>query len=329
MAVASVSTPASVALSPRRGLAIAGYLGGALLGVVLLVAVWAKAIDPTAFVEQIRADGLEILLPARAIAFAVLALETGLGVALLLNLRRLPVLLTASALVLFFLVLTGRNWWRTEHGLLEPGSACGCFGNLVERTPQEAFWSDLLLLVPGLALAWVGRPGATTAGAQRFGLAAVAATGAVLFAWRSPSLPLDDLATRLRPGVELASLCAGIGAERVCLTHLVPELATGSHMVVLADVRAPEFADIAGVLNARADAGSRPEAMVLADFTAEEQRALLWSVAPAFDLHETPAAMLRPLYRTLPRSFRVEDGRVVETWSGLPPDAAPASEPAN
>lgn len=323
MAVASVPASAPVASRPRRGLAVAGYLGGALLGAVLLVAVWAKAIDPGAFVEQIRAEGLEILLPARVIALAVLALEAGLGVALLLNLRRPPVLVTATALVLFFLLLTGRNWWRTEHGLVEPGSACGCFGNLVERTPEEAFWSDLLLLVPGLALAWAGRPGATTAVAPRHGLVAVAAAGALLFAWRAPSLPLDDLATRLKPGVELASLCAGIGADRVCLTHLVPELVTGSHLVVLADVRAPEFEGIAAALNARAGAGSRPEAMVLADFTAEEQRALLWSVAPAFDLHETPAAMLRPLYRTLPRSFRAEDGRVVETWSGLPPDAAP------
>ncbi len=312
-------------MAPRRALAVAGYLGGALLGAVLLVAVWAKAIDPNAFVAQIRAEGLEILLPARAIALAVLALEAGLGVALLLNLRRLPVLVTASALVLFFLFLTGRNWWRTEHGLADPGSACGCFGNLVERTPREAFWSDLLLLVPGLALAWTGRSGATSGLAPRLGAAAAAGGAAALFAWQAPSLPLDDLATRLKPGVELASLCAGRGGERVCLTHLVPELAAGNHLVVLADVRAPEFAGIVAELNARASAGSRPETMVLADFTAEEQRALLWTLAPAFDLHQIPATMLRPLYRTLPRSFRVMSGRVVETWTGLPPAAEPGS----
>jgi hypothetical protein len=35
-------------------------------------------------------------------------------------------------------------------------------------------------------------------------------------------------------------------------------------------------------------------------------------------LHETPQALLRPLYRRLPRSFRVEDGRVTATWAGLP-----------
>ncbi|MCB9378918.1 MAG: hypothetical protein H6511_09185 [Holophagales bacterium] len=322
MAVASVASPARSEVAPHRGVALLGYLGGALLGAVLLVAVWAKAIDPNAFVEQIRAEGLEILLPARAIALLVLALEAALGVALLVNVRRLPVLVTATALVLFFLFLTGRNWYRTEQGLVEPGSACGCFGNLVERTPEQAFVSDLLLLVPGLALAWFGRPGAGRGLGWRAGAVALAAGGSALFAWQAPGLPLDDLATRLRPGVELASICAGMDAERVCLTHLVPDLAEGRHLVVLADVRAESFAGVAEKLNAYKLAGGEPAPMVLADFTADEQRTLFWTLAPAFDLHETPAAMMRPLYRSLPRSFVVEDGRVTETWAGLPPFAA-------
>ena len=53
--------------------------------------------------------------------------------------------------------------------------------------------------------------------------------------WRElPELPFDDLATRLKPGVEVAELCAGSGAERVCLDTLVPELTEGAHRVVLA-----------------------------------------------------------------------------------------------
>jgi hypothetical protein len=42
--------------------------------------------------------------------------------------------------------------------------------------------------------------------------------------------------------------------------------------------------------------------------------------APAFDVAAAPAAVVRPLYRTLPRSFRVRDGQVTDTWSGLPPE---------
>ena len=40
-----------------------GYLGGALLGVVLIVAAYAKAIDPEAFALQIRLEGLALFGP--------------------------------------------------------------------------------------------------------------------------------------------------------------------------------------------------------------------------------------------------------------------------
>jgi uncharacterized membrane protein YphA (DoxX/SURF4 family) len=320
MAIASLAGTGASSAPARRWAALAGYLGGAVFGAVLLVAAWAKAIDPAAFAAQIRAEGLELLIPARAVALLALALEAGLGVALLLGVRNRWVLGTATLLALFFLFLTGRTWWRAEHGIL-PEAGCGCFGNLVERTPKQAFFMDLVLLALPLALAWLARP-ATPAPRSRLAAAAVAAAGAVTLGWAAPDLPLDDWATRLKPGTELARVCGGQGGDRICLTDLVPQLADGSHWVVLADVRDPGFDALAKPLNDHALARREPPVTVLADMTADEQRALFWRVAPAFDLHEVPAAMLRPLYRTLPRSFRVEGGRVVETAPGLAPALA-------
>jgi hypothetical protein len=45
-----------------------------------------------------------------------------------------------------------------------------------------------------------------------------------------------------------------------------------------------------------------------------------------FEVREVPEGLLAPLHRRLPRSFRVVDGVVTETWSGLPPLAAPAAQ---
>jgi hypothetical protein len=59
--------------------------------------------------------------------------------------------------------------------------------------------------------------------------------------------------------------------------------------------------------------------------TPERRQELFWTVAPAFELHDVPRAILRPLYRSLPRSFRVEDGVVTATWTGLPPGLAAGS----
>lgn len=295
-----------------------GTFGGAFLGLVLLVAVWAKALDPAAFAEQIRLEGLDVLLSAQAVALLALALEAGLGLALLLGVRRLWVLVPAALLVAFFVFLTGRAWWLSAHGLRQ-AEACGCFGNLVQRTPAEAFWQDLLLLVPALLLAFVGRPGKDRSArfpAVRVAVVAVATVAVALFAWKSPELPLDDLATRLRPGVEIQDLCAGAGKDPVCLSTVAPDLKKGSHLVVMTKLDDPAFEKAVGSLN---DEASRGEAVwVLSASPQEAQQAFFWRFGPKFQIVETPEPLMRPLYRRLPRSFRVQDGRVTETYAGLP-----------
>ena len=297
-----------------------GTFGGAFLGCVLLVAVWAKMLDPASFAEQIHTEGLDFLFSAQAVALIALALEAGLGLALLLGLRRLWVLIPATLLVAFFLSLTGRAWWLAAHGLRDASASCGCFGNLVQRTPAEAFWQDLAMLVPPLLLAFVGRerrgprfPPLRTA------VAVVGALAVAAFAWKSPELPVDDLATRLRPGITVKEICAGADETRVCLNSIVPELVSGRHVVVMAKLDDPQLTQGIDALNAYAGDRSHPALWVLSPTTPEEKRAFFWKWGPAFEIRETPQEMLRPLYRRLPRSFVVEDGKVTRTFGGLPP----------
>jgi uncharacterized membrane protein YphA (DoxX/SURF4 family) len=308
---ASTVLEAAPAKAERPRLAWLGTAAGIVLGAVLLVAVWAKALDPAAFAEQIRVEGLDVLISAQAVALIALALEAGLGLALVLGIRRLWVLVPAALLVAFFVFLTGRAWWMSAHGLREPES-CGCFGNLVQRTPAEAFWQDLLLLVPALLLAFVGRERTARFPAVRLAFAALATLGVALLAWKAPDLPLDDLATRLRPGVEIEELCAG-GETAVCLDTVAPELKQGRHLVVLADLEDPALGEAVAELNQVGDV------WLLSASPSEQHRAFFWRFGPTFQVVEAPAPLLRPLYRRLPRSFRVEDGRVTETYAGLPP----------
>lgn len=293
-----------------------GALGSVFLGAILLVGAWAKAIHPSAFVEQIGTEGLDFLLPASAVAMIALALEAGLGTALVLLVRRLWILIPTALLVVFFLFLTGRTYYLTSQGLVDPAAGCGCFGNLVERTPAQAFWQDLALLVPALLLAFLGRrrgPAPIT----RTAIAAVAALGIVVLAWQAPRLPLDDLATRLKPGVAIADLCGGQGNERLCLSTIRPELESGEHLVVIGDLEDASWSENAPALNQAVSEGR--DVLVLAAATPEQVTAFFWQWGPAFEIVEVPEGVLAPLYRQLPRSFRVVDGEVVETWSGLPP----------
>ncbi|HEY3572006.1 MAG TPA: MauE/DoxX family redox-associated membrane protein [Thermoanaerobaculia bacterium] len=315
----TLSPAAPIARSPRPILWWVGTFGGAFLACVLLFAVWAKAIDPPSFVDQIHTEGLDFLLPARAVALIALALEAGLGLLLLLGVRRKWVLIPATLLVAFFLSLTGRAWWLAEHGQRNAAESCGCFGNLVQRTPAQAFWQDLALLVPALLLAWVGRERRPPLVPPKRTLVAVIGTLAVLFlAWKAPELPLDNLATRLRPGTEVSKTCVGEGAQRVCLDGMIPELRQGENLVVMAKLNDPAFTKSVDALNAYAS-GPGPALWVLTSSTADQQRAFFWQWGPRFQIREAPPELLRPLYRRLPRSFAVKDGRVTETFQGLPP----------
>lgn len=328
--------------TPRRTwLGFLGTLGGMGLGAVFLVAAWAKALDPAAFAAEIEREGLDFLLPAPAVAAVALALEVFLGSALVLWVRRPFVLWPAAALVVFFLFLTGRTYVQDLRGTLPDDAAgCGCFGKLVERTPAEAFWQDLLAMAPALLLAFQARraepawPLSEAPPGKRLGLAAALTAAALLLAWKAPELPLDDLATRLKPGVDLRALCAGSAEDGsdVCMDDIVAELAEGEHLVILADLTDSGFGDSVERLNAYHWTGHGPRLWVVTAASEEDRFTFQFTRGPAFEIREAPPALLRPLYRTLPRSFLVREGRVVETWNGLPPLerwSAPADKETN
>jgi len=297
-------------------------LGAAFLGAVFLVAAWAKALDPAAFAAEIERRGLDLVIGPTGVALFALALEVFLGAALLLGVRRLYVLLPTAALVVFFLVLTGQTYYQDLRGTLpEDDTSCGCFGKLVERTPAEAFWQDLLLMAPALVLACLALPRGAALPRWRLAATGLLTVAATIFAWKAPNLPLDDLATRLRPGADTAKLCAASAGEAapVCFSDILPDLASGEHVVVLADLADEDFGTEVERLNEHVWAGNAPHLWVVTASSDEEIFTFRFGRGPAFEPRQAPAPLLAPLYRTLPRSFAVKDGRVTETWSGLPP----------
>lgn len=295
-----------------------GYLGALVLGVVFLIGAVSKAVDPLAFREQIHVEGLDAFLPAGLVVLVALGLEFGLGTALVLGMRRLWVLVPSALLVVLFIGITGRSYWNYAHGIVDESVSCGCFGNLVDRTPAEAFWQDLLLMVPALVAAMVGRSKSSFPLARTVAAGLVTISG-VVFAWRAPELPLDDIATRLKPGKLIKDICAGTDEHRICLEGVVPELLEGNHVVIMADLSSQAFGDSVKTLNQYYLQGSGPTLWVLSSSSPEESHRFFWQWAPTFQPQEAPRALLRPLYRELPRSFTVTDGEITRTFSGLPP----------
>lgn len=283
-----------------------GSLAARLLGVVLLIAAYAKAIDPQRFADELALLLPLGVLPFFALAVAAIAFEAGLGTALLVGWRHPVVLAVTSLTFVVFLAIVTWQWIHPG----EAGSSCGCFGQLVERTPQEAFVEDLVFLAL-CALAWVGRPARAAAWPLVPTLLVAAASGA--FAVAAPSLPLDDRATALAPGVAIAD---------TRLAGVVPELKEGRHLVLLFDRADPATQSAIAPLNRRLGLPGAPLGVWgVAPDDPEQTMAFLWSAGPAFPVRSLAPTMLRSLYRTLPRSALVDDGTVVATWNGFPPDA--------
>ena len=155
----------------------------------------------------------------------VVAIEVLLGSLLVLGVRYRAVLVTTGLLVAFFLFLTGRAYWRDLNGIVagDPES-CGCFGNMLDRSPREAFFQDSVLLVPGLLLAALAVPQQHTLG-RRVALAwLITAAAVALGLVRAEACRSTTWRRVLTPGRKVEAMCAGLDQERLCLTTILPEL---------------------------------------------------------------------------------------------------------
>ena len=162
-----------------------GRAAGGFLGLVLLVAAWAKTPDPNAFAGEIAHHGLNFMLPANVMAILALGIEVALGSALVLGLRRPWILWPTVALVALFIYITGKIYVRHLAGEVLDELAtqsCGCFGDLLERTPAQAFWQDVLLLLPSLRLAFVGPEPQEDFPVRRLAVVAVATVATMVVA---------------------------------------------------------------------------------------------------------------------------------------------------
>jgi uncharacterized membrane protein YphA (DoxX/SURF4 family) len=289
-----------------RPLVLAAHVGRVALGAVFIAAGVLKALDVAEFARQTASYGLIGPGLAALAAPLLIALETTLGVALLLGWRPRMVAVLVAMLLVFFIGLEG---WGLTQGRTE---SCGCFGAAVQRTPLQVIFEDLGFLALA-ALAWAGLGGWRARGRWAGATVAAAAVLSLGAAVASPRLPIDGLVTTLRPGRTVADL--GLAAR-------LPDAGQGVTLVALLDLTDSSAKDAAADLNALAAAPGAPKVVALTPSTEEEHAAFLWEAYPSFPIVPVERPLLKPLFRRLPRYFLVRDGRVARVFEGSrPPDA--------
>jgi len=290
--------------APGLARRLIGHLARLFIGLVLLSAGFLKAVDPAEFAHQMAGYGIIGRHVASLGAPLLIALEMTLGVALLLAWRaRLAGLIAALMLVGFIAVEAyGMSIGRTE--------SCGCFGAYVQRTPLQVIIEDLVFLAAALLAVWgraPGRPGVRRAGT----MVAAAAVLSLGFTLAAPRLPIDDAVTRLAVGRSVAELG---------LSGVPGDLAGGRRLVVLLDIEDPAAVEIVQRLNDLAAQPGAPGVVALTPAPREQVSAFFWLAAPTFELHAVERGVLKRLYRRLPRSFLLKDGRVERIYAeAVPP----------
>ena len=287
-------------------------VGSCIVGGTFVAAGLLKSLDVDGFARDIGLHG--ILGPGASwwLARVLVPFEIVVGAGVILGYRRRLGLALLIGALATFIGATGYAW---SQGKTE---GCGCFGRYAARTPGAVILEDLILIAAG-TLAFVlaaggtgageGEPDPRSSGGWRGPFLAAAALGAVAFTLASPSLPIDNFATALRPGVTLADL----GLDRIA-----GDLAQGDRLLVVLVLDEGASRQAVAPLNRLGEAAGVPSITGLTSATEEERAAFFWDLAPGFQLLEAPASDLRRLYRRAPRSFRVHNGAVLQVWDGIP-----------
>jgi uncharacterized membrane protein YphA (DoxX/SURF4 family) len=275
------------------------------VGGVFVVAGVLKSLDVVGFARDIALH--KILGPGTSAVLAriLVPLEIVTGLAAILGYRRRLALAVLAASLVVFIAATG---WAWAHGNTE---GCGCFGRYAARTPLEVIVEDALMLAGcALALVLMPRSSAAPPGRWRAATVGVVAVLAAVFTLASPRLPIDGIATALRPGATIS----GLGLDAIA-----GNLDQGDRLLaVLVLDEEPSRKAVAG-LNALAASPGCPPITGLTSAPEDKRAEFFWTYGPSFEILEVPSADLKRLYRRAPRVFQVHNGAVLRVWESIPP----------
>ena len=276
-----------------------------LLAFVYLASGALKALDPQGFAVEVARYGLLQGTASTSFAYVLIPLELVVGAALLVDYRGFLGMSSAVCLMIMFIGAVGFAIATDQ-----PLEGCGCFGRSVQRTPAQTLMEDFGFLAAGLIGLFAGRRRvvATAPRSPRRWKAATVVSvllSSSAFVAASLHLPIDNIATALRPGVTWKEL--GVTLPDV-------PLSSGTHLVAVMSMTDQTSAEALPTLNALAASGI--SVVGLYDDGEEAYNQFFWNLGPAFRLHYVAPSDLKQLYRSRPRFFALKEGAVVATWTG-------------
>jgi len=282
-----------------------------ILGGVLLLAAAIKLPDMALFTRQILDYGLVPSWPlAAAGAWGFLLAELILGAALVTGYRPSLALSLTSILLVVFIGITGYAW---KTGVVED---CGCFGELLKRTPGQALVEDLFLLAGAVAALILHRPRETRFDRLRLGMVMVAAVAGLILPW------VFGLSFSTLPSGEAdQGVSNPLGAVHV-KEGKAPDLWTGRWLVEIMDTECDHCRASVFALNLIHEDPGLPSVVGLSVNNSGRIRAFREETFASYPvLLVDKSDYLRLLGSgAIPRLILVENGEILSVWDEEVPD---------
>lgn len=149
--------------------------------------------------EYLKFLHLGFFMPAaKVIAVALALLEALLGAAMISGVWRKPVAWTATAMIVFFTILTAFLL------IFNPSMDCGCFGEVIHLTNLQTFLKNLVLLALAMGAFLPFRNFGKNKKRKYVSFSIVAASLVAFMCYSLVSIPLVDY-TDFKPGSELST----------------------------------------------------------------------------------------------------------------------------
>jgi thiol-disulfide isomerase/thioredoxin len=277
------------------------------IGFVLLAASVMKASDMELFIRQISAYGL-ITHPLVVTigAWAMIAFQFTLSIALLLLYRPRISLFIAALLWLLLTCLTAYAW---ATGATDD---CGCFGSWLKSTPKQATIENLAFLVAAIFARWLSE----TLSFSRAGKRVWALAAAPLFGLALPLFFGFSITAMIDPGSQSESLSAGEvqGLEGM-------DLARGSYLVVLMGTDCAHCKELLPDIDMLAEEPDIPKVVALSKNSEAQRQEFVKKYEPVFPIGQvSDKAFWRLLGNgKMPKILLVQEGRVQKVWDRTVP----------
>lgn len=275
-----------------------------VVALVFLFAATIKAFHPAGFADEIAAHGLlpaAMHLPA---AWFFISLEFMLAIGLLFNLKPRLFLPMMLATLLGFIGVTA---YLLVQGI---NVNCGCFGNVIQRTPEQVIIEDAVMFVALLfsyiilfddrkKKSWV----------KIFSFSGGALAIALLLTGLSAQLPVDSFVTELKEGRMFTSWP---------IEGMFLDLNKEQRVVFLFSTKDAEIEQQIQRMNAIAQTENIPTCVGLIVDGSEQLGTLVFQYGTAFPVGALEPRFAKQLYRFLPRTFILDHGFVKSVWNGVP-----------